>query len=306
MTQLNPNQLIWQRPEWPYFQWDSSALLESLVKLRHQQGRLIALAPFIENEGPLSETQKDIAQNFKAALTKERLFGWQASLFPNGYSGMQKLTFGEYRKKDFTLNPSSSVPLAKSLNEEMKRFLTWWNDSPVGLDGIIRAGIAYFWFITLQPFEGGNEQIGQALIALALAQDENAGRRPYDIGQAFLNGSEETIEHCQKLNGDITKWLQWLFEKLGALMNETQLIANKEAEKIHFLNKTDSLNLNFRQKKIIKYFLSGKISFTNRDCVKLCQTSRESIKRDLAQLVKLGLIKQSKSGRSVEYNISRV
>ncbi len=39
----------------------------------------------------------DATQNFKQALTPERLFGWHAALFPTGYSGMHKIKVASWR-----------------------------------------------------------------------------------------------------------------------------------------------------------------------------------------------------------------
>ena len=39
----------------------------------------------------------DATQNFKQALTPERLFGWHAALFPTGYSGLHKIQVASWR-----------------------------------------------------------------------------------------------------------------------------------------------------------------------------------------------------------------
>ena len=44
------------------------------------------------------EMMLDATQNYKAELTKTRLFGWHAALFPTGYSGMVKIEVGGWRK----------------------------------------------------------------------------------------------------------------------------------------------------------------------------------------------------------------
>lgn len=310
MTQLEQNNhlLIWQRAEWPYFTWDSSALLDSLVKLRHQQGRLLALASsFASDEAvALNDIQMDILEHHQMELTQERLCGWQASIFPNGFSGIHRIAVGEFRPHDYTLNLRHTPPFSHSLEKEVQKFLNWWNDSPVGLDGIIRAGLAYFWFMTLLPFEDGNARVGKSLVYLALAQDEKLGLRSYSLENIFIQNQEkveELILSCQEKNGDITLWLTWFFEQMlaclrGALESKSQLSAE-----LLFLKKSDHLKLNLRQKKIISYLFTEKSkTITNRECVELCQTSRESIKRDLTQLVQWNLLRRGDSlGRSIHY-----
>lgn len=311
MTQLERNKhlLIWQRSEWPYFTWDSSALLDSLVKLRHQQGRLLALASsFAPDQAVvLTDIQMDILEHYQMELTQERLCGWQASIFPNGFSGIHRISTGEFRPHDFTLNLRHTPPFAKSLEKEVQTFLAWWNDSPVGLDGIIRAGLAYFWFMTLLPFEDGNARVGKNLVYLALAQDEKMGLRPYSLEDIFVQKKtsvEEIVLACQEKNGDITLWLKWFFEQLLFAINSTLESKAQLSSELLFLKKAEHLKLNPRQRKIISFLFSTKQKITNRQCVDLCETSRESIKRDLTQMVKWNLLSRGEAqGRSISYSL---
>ena len=43
------------------------------------------------------ELMLDATQNYDLPLTDERLFGWQAALFPTGRSGTYGITVGDYR-----------------------------------------------------------------------------------------------------------------------------------------------------------------------------------------------------------------
>jgi len=56
-----------------------------------------ALASVSRNIEGVVEMMLDATQNYDRPLTKERLFGWQASLFPTGYSGMSKIKVGAWR-----------------------------------------------------------------------------------------------------------------------------------------------------------------------------------------------------------------
>ncbi len=46
------------------------------------------------------EMMLDATQNYEKSLSKERLTGWQASLFPTGHSGMYKISTGQWRKDE--------------------------------------------------------------------------------------------------------------------------------------------------------------------------------------------------------------
>src|SRR5690606_23936776 len=43
------------------------------------------------------EMMLDATGNYAAPLTVERLFGWQAALFPTGYSGLSRIRVGAWR-----------------------------------------------------------------------------------------------------------------------------------------------------------------------------------------------------------------
>src|SRR3954468_14909317 len=78
------------------------------------------------------EMMLDATQHYDQPLTAERLFGWQASLFPAGRSGMHRITVGGWR--DDRAAPMQVVsgpvgrervhfeaPVAERLDEEMRR-----------------------------------------------------------------------------------------------------------------------------------------------------------------------------------------
>ena len=56
-----------------------------------------AVASASRNIEGVVEMTLDATQDYDKPLTKERLFGWHASLFPTGYSGMRKIRVGVWR-----------------------------------------------------------------------------------------------------------------------------------------------------------------------------------------------------------------
>ena len=82
----------------------------------------------------------DATQKYAEPLTKKRLFGWHAALFPTGYSGLSKITVGDWR--DDKAGPMQVVsgpigrekvhfraPARERLAKEMTAFLKWFNDN---------------------------------------------------------------------------------------------------------------------------------------------------------------------------------
>ncbi|MFD2068867.1 Fic family protein [Pontibacter silvestris] len=119
------------------------------------------------------EMMLDATQHYQKPLTKERLFAWQASLFPTGRSGMYKIITGAWRDNEKGLMQVVSgslgrervhyeAPDASLLEDEMSKFLDWFN-SEAKFDPVLKAGIAHLWFVTIHPFDDGNGRVARAL-----------------------------------------------------------------------------------------------------------------------------------------------
>lgn len=302
MTQL------WKGAEWPAFYWSNTALFELLVKARFEQGRLLSLPSNFVHSFELSETKtalyQDVVTDPNQPMSLERLHGWQASLFPTGYSGVKKIKIAEFRNKELSHAP---LPYPR-ITDEIQKFLSWWSEPPVELNAVLRSGLAFFWFLTISPYEGGNLDVACAFTELALQQEEKTNLRTYDITlqlQDNIDDIQKTFAEIYKKDGDLTKWLTQFLELYLVAVQSSYAIADKNQSIDLFWKKFALLDLNSRQRKILNLMLQDGLSvMTNRQYVDICKTSRESAKRDLAELVQLGVLKRGeKKGRSVEYGI---
>src|SRR5574344_2990759 len=97
-----------------------------------------ALAPVDRHVEGVVEMVLDATANSEAPVTRERLFGWHAALFPTGYSGLSRIKVGGWR--DDISGPMQVVsgpigrqrvhfeaPPADHLEDEASRFLHWLN-----------------------------------------------------------------------------------------------------------------------------------------------------------------------------------
>ncbi|ABQ27240.1 Fic family protein [Geotalea uraniireducens] len=179
----------------------------------------------------------DATQNFEKPLTKERLWGWQAALFPSGYSGMHRIKVGGWQDSSEPMRVVSGsigrekihyeAPPAKILKTEMERFFSWWKESTANVEGIIRAAIAHFWFVTIHPFDDGNGRIARVLTDMALAQDDKQHNRYYSLSTQIMAERETyytILENTQKGNGDITDWLVWFLECFARAIERSETI----------------------------------------------------------------------------------
>jgi Fic family protein len=137
------------------------------------------------------EMMLDATQKYKEELSQDRLFGWHASLFPTGRSGLKKITVGAWR--DEKSGPMQIVsgpygrervhyqaPVAGRLDAEMQAFLDWFNGAD-DTDPVLKAALAHLWFVTIHPFEDGNGRIARAIADMALARSEESTQRFYSL-----------------------------------------------------------------------------------------------------------------------------
>ncbi|EGF32422.1 Fic family protein, partial [Oxalobacteraceae bacterium IMCC9480] len=124
-----------------------------------------ALAPVDRHVEGVVDMVLDATGNCRAPLTRERLFGWHAALFPTGYSGLSRITIGGWRDDATGAMQVISGPIGRQrvhfeappserLDIECARFIDWSN-SPSALPPLIKAGLAHLWFVTLHPFDDG-------------------------------------------------------------------------------------------------------------------------------------------------------
>ncbi len=263
----------------------------------------------------------DATRQHAQPLTAKRLFGWQAALFPVGYSGLHAIRVGELRGNVLMQVVSGGIgrekvhfiaPPRERLNAELEHFLAWFNTSSADLDGLVRAGLAHLWFVTLHPFGDGNGRLARAITDMALSQDERQPMRLFSLSAQILREREsyyDILECTQRGGLDVTAWLAWFLTQVeAAAITAEQTVANTLA-KARFWLKHQSANLNERQNKVLNRLLdAGRGGFeggiNTRKYMSLTKTSRATAYRELAELVEKGcLAPTGKGGRSSAYEI---
>jgi len=265
----------------------------------------------------------DATKKYDRPLTSERLMSWQAALFPTGYSGLMRIQVGEWRSGEDPMQVVSggigkeilhfeAVP-SSCVRDEMDRFFTWWIMSRDKIDGLLRAGLAHFYFVTVHPFEDGNGRIARAITDMALAQDENISTRFYSLSSQIMKEKKEyyeILERCQRGGMNITAWLVWfLISYIKSLESSSNLIS-KVLAKASFWKYFSQTSLSDRQRKVVNVLLNaGKGEFegglTTRKYSSIAKVSRATAFREIANLVEKKVILQNPSkGRSTSYDLN--
>ncbi len=325
---------IWQRNDWPQFCWNSEALLKPLGAARSTHGALVAQADRLsltdqrdiyadegyatsEIEGEILDRDQlrssvaeqlglptaglphadartnalaavliDATRNYDRPLTAERIWGWQAALFPTGYSGPSRL------------------------EAEMNRFIAWWNGQSTELDGVIRAGLAHLYFVTIHPFADGNGRIARVLTDMALAQDEESPVRMYSLSpriRAVRKQYYAVLEGTQRGDLDLTQWLLWFIDTYRHSLSAALERIDRSLVIDRYYRRLGELALNDRQIKVMKKMIDAHPEgfaggMTNRKYVAITGASSETAKRDLGDLVTKGVLQRGEAaGRATYY-----
>ncbi|MFH1715475.1 MAG: Fic family protein [Elusimicrobiota bacterium] len=283
--------------------------------------RTVGLKKTDRNIEGLVDVILDATINYKMPLTLKRLQSWQAALFPTGYSSLKKINIGKFRPNTSMQVVSGPIgrqrihfeaPPFYKLTSEMKGFINWWEKSSKGIDGLLRAGVAHFYFVTIHPFEDGNGRIARALSEMALAQDENLEKRYYSVSARIMlerNDYYKILERTQKGTIDITEWLEWFLDCFIRAIKDSEDSLSKVINKAVFWQAHTQITLNKNQIKVVNRLLDAgeggfKGDLTTKKYVAMTRVSRATAYRDITDLVEKRILKKSKSGgRSVSYEI---
>ena len=265
------------------------------------------------------EMTLDATQHFDAPLTRERLFGWHAALFPTGRSGMRSITVGAWRKDEdgpmqVVSGPignekvHSQAPEAGRLEDEMKQFLSWFA-APPSIDPVLKAAVAHIWYVTIHPFDDGNGRIARAIADMALSQADNTKDRFYSMSSGIEAERREyylQLESTQRGSLDITAWLAWFLQCLDHTIEDADNSLGSVLHKARLWQRINPNPVNERQRKVINRMLDNfKGHLTTSKYAKLAKCSNDTALRDIRELLERGIIaKNDGGGRSTSYRLA--
>ena len=308
-------------------------LTENIIKSSEIEGQILdkhlvrssiarRLGIDIGGETPVSrdiegvvEMMLDATQNYSSNMTKERLIGWHAALFPTGFSGMYKINVGNYRNDE--LGPMQVIsgyagkekihyeaPSALILENEMNEFLNYINTNNE-YDSLIKAGIVHLWFVILHPFDDGNGRIARALTDMILARSDDSKFRFYSMSSQIQKNRKsyyEVLEKTQKGSMDITNWLLWFLENLLIAIQSSGEITDKVLQKAEFWQKNSNLVFNERQIKVLNRFMDNfEGNLTTTKWAKMCNCSQDTASLDINDLIAKKIMKKVGKGRATHY-----
>ena len=274
----------------------------------------------------LAQLMLDATQHFAEPLTLERLLGWHEWLFPDQDTDLptRSMRVGALRGDDPMQVVSGRLdrptvhfeaPPRQGLERQVDSFLDWFESSrnQAGLDPLLRAGVAHFWFVTLHPFDDGNGRLTRAITDLALAQGEAQAIRFYAMSASILedrSGYYRVLENSQKATLDITEWLEWFLQTLLRSLQQAMARIESVLGKARFWQAHRQSGLSAEQAKVLNRLLDGGergfedgISAAQYQAV--AKVSKATATRHLTELLAKGCLNRLPGGgRSTRYQIN--
>lgn len=302
----------------------------NVSSVRSSLARRLAVAPSGDgrvtprSEG-LAELLLDATQHYEQSLTLERVLHWHGLLFPEPEAGLlaRRIRVGALRGEEPMQVVSGRLdrprvhfeaPPRNGLERQLADFLAWFDASRAdsGLDPLLRAGIAHFWFVTLHPFDDGNGRLTRAITDLALAQGEHQAIRFYAMSASILDdrkGYYRILEATQKGELDITPWLEWFLQTLLRALQQALTRIDRVLAKARFWQQHRQQALSAEQIKVLNRLLDGgEAGFENgisaAQYQAVAKVSKATATRHLVELLEKGYLhKLPGGGRSTRYQI---
>ncbi len=271
------------------------------------------LVPSDRNVEGIVEMMLDATQHYNLKLDEARLFSWHAALFPTGRNGMHKIDVGKWRNHPMEVvsGPMGKekihfeAPGTEVLDDEMNKFLTWFNSS-INIDPIVKAAISHFWFVTVHPFDDGNGRIARAIADMQLSRADGTSQRFYSMSAQIRkerNAYYDALEETQKSDLNITAWIEWFLKCLDRALLSTDETVTSVFKKSKFWEAHGGALLNGRQKLMVNKLLDGfEGNLNSSKWAKIAKCSQDSALRDIQDLINKGILeKQPSGGRSTSY-----
>lgn len=260
----------------------------------------------------LVQATMDAVNNYDKKLTKTRLFGWHAALFPTGFSGMDKIRVGKYRNQEMQIvSPALynarvyyEAPMPNDVPTQMDDFLKWLNTDN-NENPIIKAAIAHLWFVIIHPFDDGNGRITRIITEMLLARAERSNLRFYSMSAQIQHDKKEyykILEQTTTGNLDITNWILWFLNCLGRALDTSHQTILSVIKKSEFWKHYNMIITDSNQREIINRIFDGFIgNMTSGKAAKFLHVSQDTATRLLQDLVAKGAMEKCGDGRNTHY-----
>ena len=220
---------------------------------------------------------------------------------------------GEYRQIQVvvrnlkTQEISFRPPPAVEVPYQVEDFLGWLNS--VGgkrVHPVLRAGITHYELARIHPFVDGNGRVARAMALLVLFLEGYEAKRFFSLEEyydKYAKGYYSSLQSVEKLKGDMTEWLEFFVKGLAEeLVRVKEQVVTLSAQVTLNGENQGQVALSQRQIKILEAMKAGGGEITSKEATRVVgMISKDTVIRDLNDLLKKGVIKKYGSTKASRY-----
>lgn len=202
-------------------------------------------------------------------------------------------------------------PEFKEVPKMMNELITFINDdSDEILHPLVKALVLHFYFVYIHPFNDGNGRTARALTYMYLLKNGYHFFKFFSISsilKEFRGNYYKAIKNVEDYDNDLTYFLEFYLDMMEKSIKKVssdfknQYLLKIVKEKI--IN--SGLELNFRQEKTLEKII--KVNKKNVDIafyMSLNKVVQETARKDLQELVEMGILEVTKLGKKNVYNLN--
>lgn len=219
---------------------------------------------------------------------------------------------GRYRTKQVVVRNSETgqvtfrPPSAIEVPFLMRQFLYWLNNRADvdEIHPVLKAGIAHHELVRIHPFIDGNGRVARAVATLILFLGNYDIRRFFSLEEYYDRNAVSYYENLKKASeGNLTAWLEYFTLGVAIEFNRIKTKVLKLSKDSYLRQKLGGKQvfLTERQVKIIEYIQT--IGYLQNQAFKelFPDISEDTVLRDLADLIKKGIVKKIGKTKAARY-----
>ena len=263
--------------------------------LNNYEGLLFTLEN-IENE-----LNEEYLVNLWKILTKETL---EEDEITSGYRDDQVYI---HKGSEIVNEGPESKDVAKMMSSLYEYIDQYDIESP-----IVKACVAHYYFVYVHPFIDGNGRTARALMNLFLIKSGYEFFKYFSISKILTEKRKQyytAIENCEANDGDLTYFIDFYTKLLLDTMKSIRktYLGHFGKQVVMDLFYDLDIILNERQEKIVTtLFKSDKKFIDTKEYTKKYKVVQETARKDLQELVDLGVLKKIKRGKKYIFKLEEL
>jgi len=177
---------------------------------------------------------------------------------------------------------------------------------------IVKACVAHYYFVYVHPFFDGNGRTARALMNLFLIKSGYEFFKYFSISKILTEKRKQyytAIENCEANDGDLTYFIDFYTKLLLDTMKSIRktYLGHFGKQVVMDLFYDLDIILNERQEKIVTtLFKSDKKFIDTKEYTKKYKVVQETARKDLQELVDLGVLKKIKRGKKYIFKLEEL